>query len=275
MPEFEDMDPPTLRRALDLVRQYTGITMTDGKRSMLQTRLRPRMRLLSIDSYGNYLCRLCEDERERQPFIDVVTTHQTAFFRTPRVWQYVREVFLPAWAQRNEGQSLRVWSAAASSGEEACTVAICCEELRRQRPGFSYEVTATDVAAAVLEQARRGEYTGASVAAFRASQLVLFEQHNAAESPDRFMLAAPVRKRFSFSVHNLLEACPWRDAFDLVLLRNMLIYLQPDDVRTVLRKIAPALREQGTLIVGESESLTALDVPFQFVQPQIYRRTPE
>lgn len=272
MPEFEDMDAPTLRRALALVRAHTGITMAPAKQSMLQGRLRPRMRLLKLTSYDDYLRRLSEDERECQPFIDAVTTHHTAFFRTPRIWQYLRETFLPAWEGRHPGQQLRVWSAAASTGEEACSIAICCEELRREHPQFSYTITGTDIGADVLARARDGAYKGTSATAFQASHPQLFERYNALGSSDCFTLAAPVRNRISYASHNLLEAAPWRDAFDLVFLRNVLIYFTPDDIRTVVRNVAPALREQGLLIIGEAESLTALDVPFQFVQPQIYRR---
>ena len=275
MPEFEDMDAPTLRRALALVREHTGITMSETKKAMLQTRLRPRMRLLKVRSYDQYLRRVRKGDGERQLFIDAVTTHQTGFFRTPRLWQYVRDVFLPAWAERHAGRPLRVWSAAAATGEEACTIAICCEELRSRRPDFRYEIVGTDIGATVLEQARRGEYRGSSAAAFQASQPALFERYNASGSTESFMLAAPVRERIVYKLHNLLEASPWRDTFDLVLLRNMLIYFRPDDILTVLHRVVPALREKGLLIVGESESLTALNVPLQFVRPQVYQRVLE
>ncbi|WP_304624381.1 CheR family methyltransferase, partial [Raoultella sp. 18105] len=66
---------------------------------------------------------------------------------------------------------------------------------------------------------------------------------------------------------------PWRDHFDIVFLRNVLIYFTAEDIRVVVRHLAPALRARGTLVIGESESLTSMDVPFQFVQPQIYERT--
>src|SRR5690606_12089435 len=115
-----------------------GVTMSPAKQSMLQSRLRQRMRALCLGSYDEYLQRLCQDEAELQPFIATVTTHHTTFFRTPRIWQHVRESFLPAWAEQHPGKTLRAWSAAASSGEEACTIAICCEELRRQQPDFAY-----------------------------------------------------------------------------------------------------------------------------------------
>lgn len=266
------MDPSTLRQALELVQRHTGICMGPAKRSMLQSRLRRRMRALQLDSYEAYLLRLDQDERERQPFIDVVTTHHTTFFRTPRVWQYLREQFLPPWAERHPGRTLRAWSAASSSGEEACSIAICCEELRRHRPGLDYEINGTDIAGDVLEHARGGAYAGTSVNAFRGAHPELFERYNSLGSNERFMLAPPVRERIAYSLHNLLEPSPWRERYDLVFLRNVLIYFKPDAIATIVRNIAPALREDGLLVIGEAESLAAMDVPFAFIRPQIYRR---
>jgi chemotaxis protein methyltransferase CheR len=121
MSEFPDMDAATLRQALDLVRRHTGVTMVPAKQSMLQTRLRQRMRALKLDSYEAYLKRVQEDESEWQSFIDAVTTHHTSFFRTPRIWRYLREEFMPGWLERHPGGALRVWSAAAIS----CSCATC------------------------------------------------------------------------------------------------------------------------------------------------------
>ena len=272
MPEFDDMDAATLRRLLHLVREYTGIAIVEGKKTMLQTRLRPRMRGLNLGSYSDYVQHLSEDDSERQAFIDAVTTHQTRFFRTPKVWQYMREILLPTWTQRHKNRPFRVWSAAASTGEEVCSIAICCEEMRRQKPDFSYEIIGTDISTYVLEQARLGEYTGTSISAFRATYPVLFDRYNAAGFADRFALTAPLRSRITFSPHNLLSKSPWRDDFDVVFLRNVLIYFNADDTRRIVCNIAPSMREHGELIIGESESLTSMDVPFQFVQPLVYER---
>ncbi|AVS71219.1 chemotaxis protein [Paracidovorax avenae] len=272
MPEFGDMDGATLLRLLQRVRGHTGIHMVEAKKTMLQARLRPRMRHLGIDSYAGYVEHLDRNEDERQPFVDAVTTHQTSFFRTPKVWQYFRDVFLPGWVREERGRPLRVWSAAASTGEEACTIAICCEEVRRQQPGFSYEILGTDISTDVLAHARAGRYSGSSVAAFRAGHPEIFERYDAARRPGQFMLEDAVRRCMAFEPHNLMEPAPWQDRFDVVFLRNVLIYFTADDIRRVVHHLAPSLRRQGKLVIGESESLTSLDVPFQFVQPQIYER---
>lgn len=274
MPDLPDMDPALLGHALALVRQHTGITMAPTKQSMLQSRLRQRMRALKIGSYDAYIRYLLDSADERQRFIDVVTTHHTTFFRTPRIWQHVREDFLPKWLESHPKKTLRAWSAAASSGEEACTIAMCCEEARRNHPDFSWEINATDIALDVLQRAETGVYSGNSTAAFHTGYPELFERYNTLNSPDRFQLADDLRRRITYAQHNLLDDSPWRDRFDLIFLRNVLIYFKQDVIETVVRNIAPALREGGLLIIGEAESLAAMNVPFAFVRPQIYRRIP-
>ncbi len=273
MPELMDMDGATLQQAMALVHRYTGVTMAEGKKTMLQARLRTRMRRLQLGSYADYLGRLAEDATERSHFIDVVTTHQTSFFRTPRIWHYLREHFLPDWAAAHPGQTLRAWSAAASTGEEACSLAISCEEFRRARPGFEYEIFGSDISEEVLRQARAGVYEGSSVAPFRQALPALFERYNESGNPERFALPAALRRRMRFEAGNLMEAPPRQPPFDLVLLRNVLIYFTPDDITGIVRRVAGALRPGGQLIIGESESLSGQDLPFGFVQPQVYRLT--
>jgi Methylase of chemotaxis methyl-accepting proteins len=271
MPDYADMDPATLRQALELVYLHTGITMVPTKQSMLQTRLRQRLRALQLDSYVEYLQRVQEDAEERQSFIDVVTTHHTAFFRTPRVWRHVRDVFLPEWVEHHSCGTLRSWSAACSSGEEACSIAIMCEELRRQHPKISYEILGTDISAEVVKHADEGVYSGTTATGFRNAYPELFERYNVLQSAEQFQLAPELRKRMTYATHNLLDACSWKDRYDLIFLRNVLIYFKKPDIETIVRSVAPALRKDGLLIIGEAESLSSMNVPFEFVRPQIYR----
>lgn len=272
---LEDMDAGTLQQVIDLVRTHTGITLSEGKRSMLQGRLRKRMRALGLHTWGDYLSCLQSDEAERQPFVDVVTTHQTSFFRTPRVWTYLQEVFLPAWHPDRDDQPLRIWSAAASTGEEACTAALCCEEWIRQRPGgsASYEILGTDISTEVLAKAQEGHYCGTAATGFRSLYPDLYARYNRSAAEDTFQLPESVRSRMKFKPHNLMLAAPrsWQDHFDVVLLRNVLIYFRDDDIAAIVARIAPTLRPQGLLMIGESESLSAHSLPFEFIQPQIYR----
>lgn len=274
MSQSDGMDAATLQRAFKLVYQYTGITLAENKKTMLQSRMRQRMRPLGLHAYSDYLDRLEADPAERQPFINVVTTHQTTFFRTPKVWQYFREQFLPSYMQHHGQDTLRLWSAAASTGEEACSMAMCCEEFKRQHPRFHYDILATDISTEVLAQAQQGEYAGVSVAQLRQQHPELFARYNDSGSTESFALPKALRQRIRFEPCNLMAPhTAWKEHFDVVFLRNVLIYFSPEDAKRLVHRLAPTLRQTGQLIIGESESLTGQDVPFHFVQPQVYRRS--
>ena len=273
MPDVEDMDAATLRRALGLVQQHTGIAMPEGKQGLLQTRLRRRMRALGIDSYRQYVQHVADEAAEVPAFVDVVTTHQTSFFRTPSLWQFFRDTALPDWVAAHPGTGLRVWSAAASTGEEACTIAMCCDDFRRSvDPGFRWSVQCSDISAAAIELARRGCYGGTTASQFRSERPELFERYNASGSPDSFALPPDLRAALRHDTHNLLQPSPWPDPFDVVFLRNVLIYFAGDELRRIVSAVLAALRPGGLLVVGEAESLTALQAPLGFVRPQVYRR---
>jgi chemotaxis protein methyltransferase CheR len=280
MPELRDMDPATLDRALDLVRAHTGIALHADKQGMLQTRLRSRMRALGIGCYGDYLQRVQDDRAELPAFVDVVTTHQTAFFRTPALWDFIAGQALPQWWAAHPGERLRIWSAAASTGEEACTIAMCCEEFRRSAaPGLRWEVQCSDISAGALAQLRSARYAGVSAARLRAERPTLFDRYNASPETDAgdaagatFTLAPALRAHLRLGTHNLLDACPWPGQFDLVFLRNVLIYFEGAAHRRIVEQALAALRPGGLLAVGEAESLRMLDLPLEFVRPQVYRR---
>lgn len=274
MLELEDMDAATLRHALGLVQKYTGIAMPEAKQGLLQTRLRRRMRALGIDSYRLYVQRVAADETEVPAFVDLVTTHQTAFFRTPSLWHYFQGTALPEWAAANPGQPLRIWSAAASTGEEACTIAMCCEDFKRQQaPDLNWAVQCTDISAAALQQAQQGQYGGATAHQFRQTLPDWFERYNGSGLNTVFALPPALRAALRHDTHNLLQPCPWPGQFDMVFLRNVLIYFAGDDLRRIVMHALAALRPQGLLVVGEAESLAALQAPMEFVRPQVYRRT--
>lgn len=272
--ELPSMSTEVLDRVLALMHEITGITMPRSKQALVEGRLRARVRSLGLASYDAYADHLARNHAERQVFTNLVTTHQTGFFRTRRIWDYIRDVFLPvARAARRPGP-LRVWSAAASTGEEACSLAMCCEEVRREDPSFRYEIVATDISTDVLEIAARGEYQGRAVAELRAAYPELFARYNAAPGDDRFSLAPGLRRRVTFSPHDLFVPYPRAAHFDLILLRNVLIYFSPADRTRAVRTVGSALAATGRLILGESESLTGHDVPFHFVEPQVYAKAP-
>lgn len=271
-----DLGDDDLADVIGLVRRHTGIAMNAGKRALLQGRLRPRMRALGSSSYRDYLDLVRCGGAEVGRFIDAVTTNDSAFFRTPAVWWYLADEFLPAWFARHGaelaagGRPLRIWSAAAASGEEAYSAAMACLEFQRRHPLLRFAIDATDISCKALDAARAGVYRGRAADRFEATRPALFRRYMAG-GPQGWEVAAGVRRHVTFGTHNLLNVPAIAARYDLVLLRNVLIYFDEAHQARVLGQVRHAMRPDARLVLGEQESITRLSTPFIFEQAHVYR----
>jgi len=265
-----ELDGKDLSSLIALVRQHTGIAMHEHKRVLLQGRLRPRMRALGLSSYADYIALVQRGGAEVQPFVNLVTTNDTAFFRTPAVWAYLRSVFLPRWVETRGNAVLQVWSAAAASGEEAYSMAMLCREFQHSHPDFRFQIRATDISSEVLDTAANGVYQGRSIDRFSESHPRLLETYLKPEG-EVWRVVPELRERVRFAPHNLLALPPAGQRFDLVLLRNVLIYFDEDNQRRVLHNVRAAMNPEARLILGEQESITRIATPFDFEQTHVYR----
>lgn len=267
-----EMKPEVLERFLDHAYRHTKIRITPGKKSMMQGRVRSRANKLNLSSYDEYLAYLERHPEEVQEFINVITTNETSFYRTPRVWEYFSKSFLPSWFSAHPGQGLRIWSAAASSGEEPCTIAILCQEFKSQNPQFQFRILATDISTAVLKKAQQGVFAGRSLENIKAKQPHLFAKYfrinGEGHSVDASLLSA-----IRFQSHDLFQPLRSADRFDIVFLRNVLIYFGAKDQEQVLSNITKSMQRGATLILGESESLNGLNTAFRFVEPLVYQES--
>ncbi|NRR30264.1 protein-glutamate O-methyltransferase CheR [Oxalobacteraceae bacterium] len=269
MEQAATLSPATLTALIALVRKHTGIAMTERKSILLERRLQPRLRALSLHSYQDYLDVVERDGSEVPHFIDLVTTNDTLFFRTPQVWNYVAQQFLPQWWRQHHGQCLQIWSAAAASGEELYSIAMLCEQFQLGHPSFRYQILATDISGQILEQARAGVYGGRSVERLRVSHPAFVKKYFSAEGDSLRVLDA-LKKQVSFASHNLLLPLRPAQQFDLIFLRNVLIYFDAEHQHTVLHQARPSLKPNGRLILGESETISRLDTDYVFETPMIY-----
>jgi chemotaxis protein methyltransferase CheR len=265
---LDEMDRKTLGRVIEKVHLLTGITMSEHKKTLLQSRLRKRMRDLQIDSYEGYMDYLDKTSGEFQNFINVVTTNETYFFRTPKIWNYFQKDFLPEWYKNNPKGFLKIWSAASSSGEEAFSLAISCAEFKLKSPGFDFKIMASDISSAVLEEAAKGEYFERSVDSFRKNNPAMFEKYLKSNGDGSYQVSSELKKYVQFSAHNLYEIK--KDTFDIVFLRNVLIYFSSSDQEKVIRNVSKSFRPDGVLVIGESESISRLETPFDFKDVCIY-----
>lgn len=266
----KDAEASVQRALFEQVKRHTGIAMNERKWTMLKGRLRRRVMALGLPDYRDYLQVLDTSVEEVRDFIDLVTTNETSFFRTPRIWEYLSEAFLPYWHSQETGAPLRVWSAAASSGEEAWSTAMLCEEFRARQPSFRYAIVGTDISDGILATARAGRYQGRSLEGLRLHHPALAQKYLRSDGECASVTDA-LRANVTFRQHNLYGLPRDLGLFDLVLLRNVLIYFDQDGQQAVLANVRRAMRPDAVLIVGESESLSRMATDFTFEQPLIYR----
>ncbi len=248
------------------LRERTGIELKDGKEPMVMSRLDRRLRHLDLSSYSAYFGRLREDPAETQIAIDLLTTNETYFFREPKHFAFLRDLLvgLP-WRQ----EPVRVWSAASSTGEEAYSIAMTLAE--NLRPEQSWEVVGTDISTRVVEAARRGLYPLDAAKHIEPHLLRRFCLRGREEYEGYLAIGPALRKRVSFHEANLTALPPNLGRFDVVFLRNVMIYFGTDTKRTLIGHVARILRPGGYLIVGQSESLSGIESGLRTVRPSIYR----
>jgi chemotaxis protein methyltransferase CheR len=263
-------------RLCDLVYQTCGIKLTAKKRSMIDGRLRRRMRSLDIANINDY-CRLLFDgnpsaDLELVYFVDAVTTNKTDFFREPAHFVFLQNCVLPGW--REEGRRrAKVWSAASSTGAEAYTIAMVIDDYFHDRGGFDYSILATDICTDVLENGKVALYPDHMLEPipeeFR-RRYVLIPRDPARHE---FRIAGALRSKVNFQRLNLMDDRYTFDRnFDLLFLRNVLIYFDRPTQEAVLTKLCEHLRPGGYLFLGHSESLVGAKFPLDMVANTIFCR---
>jgi chemotaxis protein methyltransferase CheR len=258
---------------ITLIHTATGIRIVKNRKAMLQGRIRKRVLALSLKSYEEYFDYILKHDEERIPFVDLVTTNETYFFRTPRIWNYLENQFLPNWIQQKNGKKMLAWSAASSTGEEAHSLGILCHQFKDKNSSFDYEISGSDISRRVVNICKEGHYQGRSIETFRNTMPQVFARYMINNTDEKFSVLPDIKKRISFFEHNLFTKLKNKTIFDLILVRNVFIYFSPTDQRIVLDLILPHLADDGILIIGESESLSGIDAGVEKIENLIYKKS--
>lgn len=241
----------------------SGIGLAAGKKAMVAGRLAKRLKFLGLASYEDYHRVVLSQPGEAQRALDLLTTNETHFFREKPHFDFLRERILPG-----STRPLRVWSAAASSGQEAWSLAMV---LARHAPHDGWEVFGTDISADVIERAQRGQYDIRQASQIPAEDLRAYCLRGIGSQDGTFVVAPELRQRVRFARMNLATQLPDVGMFDLILLRNVLIYFPPDVKHQVVGRLVAQLRPGGWLMVGHSESLSDLGL-LTALAPAVYRK---
>ena len=233
------------------MRSRCGVMLAEEQHYLLDARLGPLardFRFPSVEAFVASACSPSGEDRLRRAVVDAMTTHETTFFRDRPFWKVLEERLIPAFKAAGR-RSIRVWSAACSTGQEPYSLAIMLEELWPEGAAGT-EIIATDVSDIALERAREGAFSQLEVnRGLGAARLVrYFEQQ-----PQAYRIKESLRKRVQWQVDNLLSPLPGPRDCDLVMCRNVLIYFDENDRQQVQRRLRASVSAGGSLGFGATE----------------------
>jgi len=261
----------------NLVFQHSRIQLGADKHTMLANRLRKRLRALGLACYDEYCAVLRSDRgpEEVEHLVDLISTNHTKFFREPEHFTFLTNRILPELAPRlaAAGTPLRVWSAAASSGEEPYTLAIVLAEFFRQQPSGDWQVEASDISHRMLEHARAAIYPLDRVPPSFPELLKRYFQKGVGDRAGTCRVKAELRKRVRFQRINLFQAeYPVPRDQHVIFCRNVMIYFDPASRATLVQKLARQLAPGGLLVIGHSESLLGIRHDLEPVRQSVFRK---
>ena len=248
-----------------------GITMSDAKKALVSGRLAKRLAHHGMATYEAYLGMLSSGRHqdEVQIAVDLLTTNETYFFREARHFELLKATAEAARPNVRAGAPFRVWSAACSSGEEPYSIAMVLADTLGNAP---WEVIGSDISTRVLARSRTGHYPMERAAHVPPDYLRRFCLKGIAEQQGTLLVERGLRSRVQFRQVNLNAALPDLGAFDMVFLRNVMIYFNGDTKRQVVARVTAPLKPGGHFLIGHSETLNEISDAVRPVMPSVYRK---
>jgi chemotaxis protein methyltransferase CheR len=258
-----------------LIQREAGIYLSQAKRDLLVNRLSPRLRELGIQTFEDYYRIADEDDDERVRMLDRISTNETQFFREPRHFEYLESSVYPGWHRRAESgemhRRIRVWSAACSTGEEPFSIAMSL--LAHFAPSWDLHILATDLSTRVLKKAEQAVWSLDRSAQIPPAYLKTFMLRGTRSQEGKMKAGAELRALIEFQRFNLnSESYPYRDSFDLIFCRNVLIYFDVPQRKHVLERLTECLTKDGLLFLGHAETASGITGRLRAIMPTVYVR---
>lgn len=266
----EKLSPQQFGRFRDFIYRESGIRVDVSKITLVSNRIRRRLRAGAFSDFDAYYAHLTSPQGagELEQFLDAITTNETHFFRTPAHFEWFRDEFLTGIIGQQQQSvrpaSLRVWSAACSTGEEPYSLAICAAENSLRLRNWKISIVGTDISEAVLKDARQGIYRERSLQEVSPTQLKRYFEAQA--DGTSWQVRPAVRELVTFRRHNLMESLRL-PPFDCIFIRNVLIYFDRVSKQAVIRNLIGGLARGGFLVVGPSEGI------YDMLDPLVKRAT--
>lgn len=242
------------------------------KKVLIECRMTKLLEKRGLSSFEEYLELMRKDKTGdlAGEMVNSLTTNYTYFYREPDHFISLQKVILPELLERRQYSGLDIWCAGCSTGEECYTLAMALEECRRtDRKLGNTRIWATDISAAVLEKAQKGEYPEKEMEGLPAD----WQKKYCRRIDDRsFRVAGELKKYIRFQKRNLLEPPAPSEKFDLILCRNVMIYFDKDVRQKLIRILESSLHPGGYLLTGHAELLASAETILKPVFPAVYRK---
>jgi len=258
-------------RYRDLIYNESGITFTSANRSILESRLREQLRSKNVDSVKTYFSTISIDKEELRSFLDSITTNLTRFFRNQPHFDALEKYVVPELLNIKKGgnNTLRIWSAGCSTGEEPYTIAMLLSEILP--PSWRFDILASDISLKCLMTAKEGFYSEGKIDGIPPNYLTKYFD----KVEGGYRIRPDIQAKVKFDYHNLKHDSGQR-GLDILFCRNVIIYFDEAAQAAVINRFWETMAPKSFLFIGHSESLFGMDTKFEFVKTEwatLYRKS--
>jgi chemotaxis protein methyltransferase CheR len=254
----------------DLAYQRFGLDLKSGKEALVAARLGKKLRKLGFRTFAEYHRHVLADSTGDAliELIDALTTNHTSFLRERAHFEFLSRA---ANEEFRDVSTLRIWSAACSSGEEPYSIAMCLAEASPKSPTRLFRILATDISTRVLDTARRGVYPESRFNDVPESWRRAHLLRGRGGSTGFYKVKPQLSQLVEFTRLNLIEPFPARQPFHVIFCRNVMMYFDKPTQQSIVQRLSGCLEPGGYLFVGHSESLTGVQHDLHYVRPATYR----
>lgn len=274
---YTELSERDFRRFSTLVYKNCGINLHQGKKELVRARLGKRLRETGFKDFNAYYKFVTQKDRgdELVRMLDAIATNLTSFFREEKHFDFLKEVVFPTYVagkNRTAFYRTRFWSAGCSTGEEPYSLAMWLLEYFGKSPRCDAKILASDISTNALTQAKNGVYPAVRLEKIPASTVRTYFQRGYGRQEGYFRVKPSLRQMIEFKRLNLMEPFPFKEAFNLILCRNVMIYFDKKIQQGLTNKFYDALLDGGYLFIGHSETLTGINHRFRYIRPSIYQK---
>jgi len=249
------MHPDEFQYFAQLLKKRSGLVLGEDKTYLVESRLLPIARSQGLQDISQ-LCTLIKTKPSEALLVEIIeamTTNESSFFRDIKPYECLRNIVFPLIMQKQPSKAMRIWSAACSTGQEPYSTAICIQEDAGKMPGWRFEIVATDLARKVVDKAVLGIYS--QFEAQRGLPIQMLIKYFFPRPDTTWQVKDEIRSKVHFHTQNLLEDYGALGRFDIIFLRNVLIYFDDATKAQITEKMSRTLQPHGVLILGATETL--------------------